>query len=222
VEADVLADLRRGFEGTGAGVALPAAGATGELVDGVFEKKPSNVFCPPLDGAFFKVGVGPGVEVPFLGIVTQTLLVLTGLTKHRSAEEMRGDSTGGVNHEEGKKGACRRRVWAGEIANVESTRTAAIAADTLALALIHHYLAASPRESSSLCQPYQSTVSARLFWLSWLLYNFLRGYVITAVAQLAHPLLLRRFPASLGAAPCILSTLDTEDLIAHIPHRESW
>lgn len=73
VEADVvLADLERPLDGAGVEAAtVRALGAAGELVEGVFWKKPKRVFCPAEDDDFFRAGVLAGVEATFLGILSE-------------------------------------------------------------------------------------------------------------------------------------------------------
>ena len=68
----VLDDLTRILDGAGvdAGAAERGVGAAGELVEGVFWKKPKRVFCPPDDDDLLRAGVAAGVEAAFRGILT--------------------------------------------------------------------------------------------------------------------------------------------------------
>jgi hypothetical protein len=78
VEAVVpLFDFGRLFDGAGveAGTMDRGLGAAGELVEGVFWKKPKRVFCPPEEEDFFNPGVVAGVEVVFRGILIVRLVM---------------------------------------------------------------------------------------------------------------------------------------------------
>lgn len=67
--------LKRGFEATGLRVSGFAGNEAGEEVEGVFEKKPNSVLCPPEEAAFFNAGVDAGVAEPLLPILPTRLPV---------------------------------------------------------------------------------------------------------------------------------------------------
>jgi hypothetical protein len=62
----VLVDLARDWDDAGVTAGARAGTDAGELVEGVFEKKPSKDFCPPDEGVFFNAGVDVGA-IDFLG-----------------------------------------------------------------------------------------------------------------------------------------------------------
>ena len=66
----VLAILERFLNGAGVEAVTTerALCAAGELVEGVFWKKPRRVFCPPDEDDFFSAGVVAGVEAVLRGI----------------------------------------------------------------------------------------------------------------------------------------------------------